>query len=98
MSTSKISKELSRDHRTLKKALENITKLRTRSKGKAFKNLLPQNESKLKRVIEPLLTSGQILEKGEIEGFKKDKRCRKLCELGSVKYILGNLLSLKQIS
>ena len=38
MSTLEISKELCRDHWTIKKAVENITKLRTWRKGKGFKN------------------------------------------------------------
>ena len=41
MSTLKISKKICRNHRTIKKVVENITKLRTLSKGKCFKNLLP---------------------------------------------------------
>ena len=41
MFTLEISKELRRDHRTIKKVVENLTKLRTRSKGKGFKNLVP---------------------------------------------------------
>ena len=41
MSTFKISKELCRNHLMIKKAVENITKLRTQSKGKGFKNLHP---------------------------------------------------------
>ena len=31
----------------IKKAVENISKLRTRCEGKGFKNLLPQDERKL---------------------------------------------------
>ena len=42
-----ISKELCRVHQKIK----NITELRTESKGKYFKNLLPRNESKCKRII-----------------------------------------------
>ena len=34
-----------------KEGFENITKLRTRSKGKGFKNLLPRDERKLKQLI-----------------------------------------------
>ena len=50
------------------------------------KKLLAQDESKLKWVIakQPLLTSAQIFEKAEIKGVK-DKRCRILCKLESVK-------------
>ena len=99
MSTLEISKELYRNHQTILKAFENITKLRTWSKGKGFKNLFPQDESKLKRAIakQPLLTRTQIFEKAEIEGVKKEKRCKILWELGSVKKNLVNLLLLKQI-
>ena len=37
------------------------------------------------RAEQPLLTSTQIFKKPEIEGIKTIKRCRILCELGSVK-------------
>ena len=61
MFTLEKSKELCKDHRTMK-VVENINKLKTRSKEKGFKNLLPQHERKLKLVIvnQPLLTSPQI--------------------------------------
>ena len=39
MSTLETSKKLCRDHWTIKKAVENITKLRTQSKGKGFEEL-----------------------------------------------------------
>ena len=48
MFTLEISKEFCRGHQTIKD-FENITMLR--NKGKGFKNLLPDNECKLKRVI-----------------------------------------------
>ena len=71
----------------IKKAVEKITKLKTWSKEKGFKNLLPWEESKLKQVQvkEPLLTGTQIFEKSGIKGVKKDKRSRILWELRSVK-------------
>ena len=43
--------EISMECWMIKKTVENITKLRTQSKGKGFKNLLPQDEYKLKWVI-----------------------------------------------
>ena len=51
MSTLEISKELCWNHQMIKKAVENITKLRTWSKGIDFRNLLPQDEHKLKWFI-----------------------------------------------
>ena len=76
MSILEISKKLCRDDQTIKKGVENITKLKIRSKRKGFNNFLPRNEHKLKRVMakEPLLTSAQIFEKARIEGIKKDKK------------------------
>ena len=70
MSILEISKEFCRDHQTINKAVESITDLRTQIKGKDFKNLLPQNEFKLKRIIAELslLTCTQIFEKAGIEG------------------------------
>ena len=87
MSTLEISKDCWKDHRTIKKVVENITKLRIWNKGNGFKNLLPQDEHKLKWIIakQPLLISPQVFEKPEIEGTKKDKRCWILGELASVK-------------
>ena len=68
-----ISKELCSDHQMIKKVVENLTKLGTRSKGKGFKNLLPQVECKVNRVIEQqsFLTSAQIFKKTKIKGVKK---------------------------
>ena len=42
ISTLEILKKFFRDHCMLKKAVENITKLRTQSKGNSLKNVLPQ--------------------------------------------------------
>ena len=91
ISTLKISKELCRDYWLIKKAVENITKLRTQSKGKGW------DECKLKWVItkQPLLTSAQIFEKAGIEGVKKDKMSKILCELWSVKKSLRQPLLTK---
>ena len=74
MSTLEISKELSRDHRMIKKAIKNITKLRTQSKGKRFKNIPPLDEYKLKQITEKqsILTRAQVTEKAGIEGVKMD--------------------------
>ena len=71
MSSLEISKELYKDYWMIKKAFEDITKLRTWSKEKGFKNLFPWYEYKLKWVItkQPLL----IFEKAGIEGVKKTK-------------------------
>lgn len=49
-SSLEISKEIHRYHRTIMRAGENITKLRTKRKIKVFKNLSPGGEQNLKRV------------------------------------------------
>ena len=97
MSTLNISNEICWDYRMIKKAVENITKLRTWNKGKDFKNLFLRDECKLKRVIakQPLLITSipafskiwTIFEKARIEAFKKNKRRRILWELDSIKKI-----------
>lgn len=58
-----------------------------RSKGNGVNNLSTQGERELDRVIvkQRLLISGQIFEQAGIEGIKKDKMCRLLRKLGSVK-------------
>ena len=75
MFTLEISKELCRDHQTIK-FVENITELRTRTKGKYLKNLLLSDRRKLKRVVakQPLLISTQIFENAGIEGVKKGQK------------------------
>ena len=85
----KISNELYRDHPMIKEAVENINMLKNQSPGEDFKNLFPQDECKLNQVIvkQPVFTRAQIFQKIGIEEVKKDKRCRVLCELGSVKKI-----------
>ena len=82
MFTLKISKELCRDRRTIKKAVKKIIKFRIRIKGKGFKNLLPRDKRKLKRVLTKclLLTSAQIFKDPGIVGVKKNKKCRILSE------------------
>ena len=82
MFTLEIPKELCRDHWMIKKAVQNMTKLRTQSIEKGFKNLLSQDKHKPKQVSlkQPLLTSTQIFEKAEIKGVK-NKKCEMLCEL-----------------
>ena len=87
LSTLEISKELSRDHWTMKKPIKDITKSRTRSKRKGSKNLFPRDERKLKRVItkQSFLSSAQIFEKAGVKPVNKDKKCRIVCELESVK-------------
>ena len=75
MFTWELSKKLYRYYRTIKKKVEN-------------KNMLLQDERKLKWVMAKLLllTNAQIFEKAGIERVKKDKRCRILCELVSVSF------------
>ena len=46
MSASEIAKELCGDHQKIKNVVKNITKLRTWSLEKVFKNLLLQDEGK----------------------------------------------------
>ena len=55
-------KKLARDHRTIKKVVENITKLRS------LWEVAPRNKRKLKQVVakQLLLTNSQIFEKTKI--------------------------------
>ena len=62
-----------------------MTKLRSQSKRKGFKNLLPEDELKQFIVKQPSLTRAQSFGKAGIERVKKDKRCKILYELGSLK-------------
>ena len=67
-----VSKMLWRDHQMMKKDVENKTKLRTRSKGKGFKNLLSRDERKLKGFSDfwPVLSSSERVE-------LRESRCTK---------------------
>ena len=87
VTTLAISKQLGRDHRTIKKCIQDITKKRSRTTGNGFKNLSARDKRQLKRAVAetPLLTSAQVFEKAGIGGVKRDKRCRILRELTSVK-------------
>ena len=87
MSTLQISKMLKRDHRTVKKAADNILYKRKRNKGKGFKDISDRDVRQLKRTMvnHPLLTSGQLLSMAGIDNIKRDKRCRILKQMGSIK-------------
>ena len=56
----------------IKKAIKNITKLKTQSKGKGFKNLFPQDECKVKQIIakQPAFRSLKRLELRESKKIK----------------------------
>lgn len=66
--------------------VQNVTKLKTRSKGKRFKNLSLQEERKLKL----LLANAQIFEQAEIEGVKREKKNYKI--FWKLKSLSRNLL------
>ena len=83
MSVFEISKELCRDHRLIMKVVKNITKLRTQSKEKGFKNLLPK--ASYSETI--TFDHAQIFAEVGIEKVKKDKRCLKLYVWASIKKI-----------
>ncbi|CAB4029373.1 Hypothetical predicted protein [Paramuricea clavata] len=78
---------LKRDHRTIKKAADNILYKRKRNKGKGLKDISKRDLRQLKRTMvnHPLLTSGEIFAKAGIANFKRDKRCRILKQMGSFK-------------
>ena len=62
--------------------------MRTQSKRNDFKNMLPQDECKIIKLViakQSLLKSAEIFEKPEIEGIKKENTCKILDELGSAK-------------
>ena len=75
------------DHRTIKKMLTNITQTRKKRSGKGFKNTSPRDMRALKRIISknPLRSSQQVFEMAGIDGVKRDKRCRILHQISSVK-------------
>ena len=89
--TLEISKILRRDHRTVKNAMEDVNKKRVRSKGKGFKNISDRDNRKLKQIItkHPLLSSAEVFDKAGISGVKRDKRCRILQTMSTVKKSVG---------
>lgn len=89
--------DVKRDHWTIMRDVWYITKLITRSKGKDFKNLFSWREQQLNHVIEkqPLLTSVHIFEQTGTESVRKDKSCRIIRELGSIKNSLVKYLNLQ---
>uniref|UniRef100_A0A0L8FGQ9 Uncharacterized protein n=1 Tax=Octopus bimaculoides TaxID=37653 RepID=A0A0L8FGQ9_OCTBM len=87
MSSLNILKQLSRDHRTIKKKIKDITKNRKSKFGKGFKNLSTGDKRHLKSVVakNPLLSCDKIFNMTGIVGVKRDKRCRVLHDIGAMK-------------
>ena len=79
MPSLKISKMVKRDHRTVKKASDNILYKRKRNKGKEFKDISDRDLRQLKRTMvnHPLLTSDEAFAMAcaGIANIKRDKRC-----------------------
>ena len=75
--TLEIAKKLNRDHRTIKKEIENIDKIRTRKKT-GFKNVTKKDLSKMRSVISKKsgLTSKKIFEEVGVSNVNREKRCR----------------------
>jgi hypothetical protein len=71
----------------VKNAVKNVTKKRIRSKGKGFQNVNDRDERKLKQVMvkNPLMSSSDVFEEAGMAGVKRDKRCRILRSLATVK-------------
>ena len=76
-----------RDHGTVKKASDNILYERKRNKGKEFKDISDRDLRQLKRTMvnHPLLTSDEAFAMAGITNIKRDKRCRILKQMGSIK-------------
>ena len=85
--TLEIAKKLGRDHRTIKKMVENINQTRKTRSGKGFKDTSPRDLRRLKQIVHknPLRSSRQIFEMAGIDNVKRDKRCRILRKVSSVK-------------
>ena len=68
-----ISKEFCGDHGMIKKAVENITKMRSGRKGKGFRKLIPRDKHKGKQIKAKYLrlTGAQSFEKAPTELVKK---------------------------
>lgn len=84
-SSLEISKLLSRDHRTVKKLIENVNKKRQYAPRKGVKTITARDRRKLKMIVtkNPLLTSSEVFAKAGILDVKRDQRCRILRTLGN---------------
>ena len=78
--TLEISKELSRDHRTIKRFGNNVNHKRKRNDKGVQRKLTRRQVSAVKREAakHPLLTSKQLLEKAKVSEVPRTSRCRLL--------------------
>ena len=78
--TLKISKELSRDHRTIKRFVNNVNHKRKRSDKGVRRKLTRRQVSAVKREAakHPLLTSKQLFAKAGVSEVPRTSRCRLL--------------------
>ena len=76
--TLEISKELSRDHRTIKRFVKNVNHKRKRSDKGVRRKLTRRQVSAVKReaVKHPLLSSKQLFEKAGVSEVPRTSRCR----------------------
>jgi len=90
-SSLEISKLLGRDHRTIKKFIEDMNKKRQRTTGKGFKGITARDKRRLTRTVKkyPLLSSAEIFDKADVTNVKRDTRCRILRTLGTFKKAVG---------
>jgi hypothetical protein len=86
-SSKEIAQKLNRDHRTVKKFLENIHKQRRRRDKGKFRKVLPRQQVLLKRAVaqNPLTTSQKIFSEAGIPGISRSTRWRVLESIAKVK-------------
>jgi hypothetical protein len=76
-STLAISKEIGRDHRTVKKFANDVTKTRQRSRASGFRNVSSRDMTHLKREVRrhPVQTSQALFEQVGLGHIPKSTRC-----------------------
>ncbi|KAF4698363.1 hypothetical protein FOZ63_028794, partial [Perkinsus olseni] len=81
-----IAKELERDHRTIKKYLEDPSKVYQRRGGSYEKSVTPREKRKLKREMArtPLATSKELFDAAGVSKGSKSTRCKVLKSIGKV--------------
>lgn len=97
-STLEISKEIGRDHRTVKKIANHGIVPRKKRNQREFNGLSPRDMSRIKRQVikTPNLSSRSIFEACGIENIGRTTRCKILKKFGNVKArVTGQLLTKK---
>lgn len=97
-STLKMSKKLSRDHRTIKNFIKNGSKPQKRPDKGKFRSITSRQMRLLKRELskQPLSTSKMIFDEAQINCVSRNTRCRVLNKIGNVKKAKSQPLLSKQ--